>query len=483
MTNRDRELHPATLFSLLTVAIVFLSWIFSIYGMAVVHPHTGETIAVQSLLSPEGIRWWLRNVAANYTSFAPLGMVMVAMLGLGVAEHSGFIHAAIRWGMKGRSRSKRVILWVIVLGILSNVIGDAGYIILIPIAATLFRFARLNPVAGIITAFVSVACGYSANIIISTLDPLMARITREAGFFAGIPDNIGPLSNYYFTFASTFLVAAVIYFITWYYLLPAIEKNEPLPEDITHKYLSKKERRAFLLAVAVGVIYMGIVAFATFSPWGILRGITGGMTRSPFIMGILFLLSFGAGLSGAVYGFSSGRYKSDKDILAGLVQPMKSLGFYFVIVFFAAQMFACFSYTNLDRFSLIYFSQLFATLVLPRYALLILFMAFCATTNLLMVSATGKWSFMAFIFIPLFASAGIEPAIVQCAFRIGDSATNAITPFLFYMPLVLTYIQQYLNKTSYGLLFRYTWRYTVAIFICWSLFLVAWYYFDLPTGL
>ena len=164
MKNKWRMPHPATMFLLLTMAVVFLSWICDIYGLKVTLPQTGEDIRVQSLLSPEGIRWWLRNAIKNFTGFAPLGMVIIAMFGLGVAQHSGFIDACVRQGVKNRKNTRRIILWVIILGLLSNIVGDAGYIILLPIAATLFYSVGLNPVAGIITAYVSVSWGYSANL-------------------------------------------------------------------------------------------------------------------------------------------------------------------------------------------------------------------------------------------------------------------------------------------------------------------------------
>lgn len=172
MKSKWRMPHPATMFLLLTMAVVFLSWICDIYGLKVTLPQSGEDIRVQSLLSPEGIRWWLRNAIKNFTGFAPLGMVIIAMFGLGVAQHSGFIDACIRLGVGNRKEKRKVILWVIVLGLLSNVIGDGGYIILLPIAAMLFQWVGLHPIAGIVTAYVSVACGYSANIVLSTDGPV-----------------------------------------------------------------------------------------------------------------------------------------------------------------------------------------------------------------------------------------------------------------------------------------------------------------------
>ncbi|WP_353333545.1 AbgT family transporter [Bacteroides sedimenti] len=483
MKNKLRMPHPATMFLLLTGAVIMLSWIFDIYGIRVIHPQTGEAIRTQSLLSPEGIRWLLRHVITNFTGFAPLGMVMVAMFGVGVAEHSGFINACIRQSLRKHPSKDAVILLVIFLGIISNIVGDAGYIILIPIAATLFRSVSLHPVAGIVTAYVSVACGFSANLFLSTLDPLLARSTQEAAAtMISYRGNVGPLCNYYFMFASTFVITAVIYLITRKSLLPALGEYTGSVPYGSYKSLTRKERRGLFIALGSGLLYSLLIIFATFSPWGILRGVTGSLARSPFIFGVLFIISFGIGLMGAIYGFASGRYRKDSDVISGLSHPMQLLGLYFVIAFFASQMFACFEYSHLDKCLAIMGANMLASVHTNSFVTLLLFIAFTAVINLIMVSATAKWSFMAFIFVPMFSAMGISPDLTQCAFRIGDSATNAITPFLFYMPLILTYMQQYDKQASYGTLLKYTWRYSFFILIAWTIFFIFWYLLRIPLG-
>ena len=484
MKNKWRMPHPATMFLLLTMAVVFLSWICDIYGLKVTLPQTGEDIRVQSLLSPEGIRWWLRNAIKNFTGFAPLGMVIIAMFGLGVAQHSGFIGACIRLGVGNRKEKRKVILWVIVLGLLSNVIGDGGYIILLPIAAMLFQWVGLHPLAGIITAYVSVACGYSANIVLSTMDPLLAHTTQEAALAqTGYQGNTEPLCNYFFMSASTVVITAIVYWLTQKWLLPALGKYEGSVKVEAYRPLSRKERRAIMISIIVAGIYVALILWLTFSSHGILRGVNGGLMHSPFIAGILFLLSLGAGITGMAYGFSSGRYRSDNDVIEGLTQPMKLLGVYFVIAFFAAQMFACFEYSHLDKCLAIMGADLLSSFEPAPLSALVLFILFTAFINLIMVSATSKWAFMSFIFIPMFAQMGISPDIAQCAFRIGDSSTNAITPFMFYMPLVLTYMRQYDKQVTYGTLLKYTWRYSVGILAAWTLFFIIWYLLRIPMGL
>lgn len=482
--NRLRMPHPATMFFLLTLALIVLSWIFDVYGLSVLHPQTGEEIRVQSLLSPEGVRWLLRHIVTNFTGFAPLGLVIVAMFGIGVAQHSGFIDACIRKRVRNGQDTGRMILGVIILGLLSNVVGDAGYIMLLPIAATLFQSAGLHPIGGIVTAYVSVACGYSANLFLSTLDPMLATTTQEAAELSNIyPGQAGPLCNYYFLFVSTFLLAFVIYQLTRKSLLPRLGECDVCIRFTGYKQLSRKERRAMISAVIVGGLYMTVILWATFSSRGILRSANGGLTHSPFMAGVLFLLSLGIGLMGMVYGFASGRYRTDGDVIEGLTQPMRLMGVYFVIVFFASQMFACFEYSHLDRCIAIMGADMLSAVGLNSLWILILFILFTASINLMMTSATAKWAFMSFIFVPVLADKGISPDAIQCAFRIGDSATNAITPFLFYLPLVLTYMRQYDKRTTYGSLLRYTWRYSLAILVAWTALFVLWYVIGWPLGL
>ena len=204
--------------------------------------------------------------------------------------------------------------------------------------------------------------------------------------------------------------------------------------------------------------------------------------RSPFIMSILFLLSLGAGLRGMVYGFSSGRYRSDFNVVQGLSHTVKLLGVYFVIAFFAAQMFACLAYSGVDKCIAIWMMDKMADIEMNAFPMLLSFILLSAFINLIMVSATTKWGFMAFIFLPILAEHGIAPEIAQCAFRIGDSSSNAITPFLFYMPLALAYMLQYDKRTTYSSLLRLTWPFALSIFVGWILLFTLWYWCNLPFG-
>lgn len=484
MKNKWQMPHPATMFLLLTIAVIIVSWICDIYGLSITLASSGEEIRVQNLLSADGMRWMIQNLITNFTGFTPLGMAVIAIFGLGLANHSGFIDACIRYSVrKRRNLSRYVIIWVIALGLLSNIVGDAGYVILLPIAATMFSSVGLSPIGGIITAYVSVACGYSANIFLSIIDPILSINTEKAAFTANVWDSdIGPMCNYYFFFVSTIVIGILIYYITCKSLLPSIQQGQERISKIDYKPLSHKERRAFYLSLIIGAIYFGIFLLIATLPFGFLRGVDGGLLYSPFTMNILSILSLGIAIIGTVYGFASGRYRNDRDVVDGLISSVDMLSVFFVIAFFASQLYACFNYSHLDKYVAVNFASSLTSISASPLLTLILFILFTALINMMLCSATSKWSFMAFIFVPYFAKIGVSPDVVQCAFRIGDSSTNAITPFMLYMPLVLTYMQQYNKQVTYGTLFRYTWRYTIYILTTWIILFAFWYLCGIPFG-
>lgn len=477
-----QNLHPVTLYFLLGVFLVIFSWLGSLYGLMTIHPETGEIHRVQNLLSPEGIRWFLRHVISNFTGFAPLGMVLVAMIGVGVAKHSGLLDVCLRGVLKNRKAQREVMLSLIFLGVLSNVIGDAGYILLIPLSTALFIAVGLHPVAGIVMTYVSVACGYSANFLLSTMDPLMARITQSAAEASGVStQHIGSLCNSIIMAVSVIPIVLVIYYLTKKWLLPKLGTYQS--ESIDYKPLNRREKRSLMISFVVGGLYFFAVLWSTFSSQGILKGISGSLIRSPFIMGILFIISLGIALMGISYGLGVGIYRKEKEVIKGLSQSFQWLGDYLIIVFFASQMFALFSYSNIDKFLIINSTSLVSSIQIGPLATLLVFILFTAMMNFFMVSAMEKWSVFSFIFIPLFASLGVSPEITQAAYRIGDSSTNVLTPFMFYLPLILAYIQKYDDRIGYATIVKYVWPYSLSILIVWILIFILWYITGLPFGL
>jgi aminobenzoyl-glutamate transport protein len=482
MNNKWRLTYPATMYLLLTVLAVVLSWVLETYGVEAVIPSTGEVVKVQSPFSPEGIRWFLRNAVSNFTGFSPLGSVIVFMFGLGVAVRSGFLESCVRCCMPHSGRhTNYVTAAIILLGLMSNVIGDAGYVVLLPLAASAYSIAGLNPIAGLITAHVASACGFSANIMLSTMDTLMARITNEATTASSLESGyVGTMSNYIFMAVSTLMLFVVIYASTRH--MPAKLSADSGEKPAQRKPLSHKERRALFVSVATGVIYAITVVFTTFSSFGILRDAGGGLQRSPFIIGILYIVALGFAITGLIYGLMSGRIRSDRDLVGATLHFAAPLCHYLIIAFFASQMFALISYSNIDRVLVASSAMSLTSLRLSPTAMLLALTVCTALLNIIQASASAKWSLMACTLLPAFASIGISSEETICAFRIGDSATNAITPFMPYVPLLLALMIHYKPNTTYTTMLRYVWRPSLYVFISWILFYFLWHLTGLPLG-
>lgn len=486
MKSKPLFSHPASLYFLLMLVAMLCSWIAASYGVRVAHPQTGELIEVHSLMSPEGMRWLLRNLFDHFTSFKPLGLVLVGLLGLGIAQHSGFLDSLMQLILQFRPRPQLIIMMVIWIGMLSNVIGDVGYLFLLPLSAKVFQAVRLSPVAGLITSYVSVACAYSANMLMGTMDPIMANTTALALEQAGISTyTSGPMSNYWFMSASFIVLSFVIYQVTVRLLMPQLPsvgvdiKEVHTPTDKLAPY----EVRALRAAGITGVVYVIILVLAAVLPNGFLQGVDGSLLRSPMIQSALFLVTFGLGLCGMAYGFVVGKYRNDRDLFDGMTYYTKLLGAFLVLAFFAAQLFACLQFSQLDKYLAVVSAQWMTGLSFGHHATLIIFILFCAVLNILMVSATGKWAFVAYIFVPALAAQGIAPEITQCAYRIGDSATNGLTPLLYYIPLVLMFLQQYQPDAGFGRIISYTWKYSVAILVAWIVLFMCWLGLGIPLGM
>ena len=483
MMNRRLQIHPATCYFLLMVVVTLLSWIGNIYGWSALDPSTGEMVQVKSLISANYIRQFLLNVYSDFANYSSIGMVVICVFAIGVVEHSGLIRAIMQQLFKGNPSQNFCITTVVLMGIMSNVMSDMGYILLMPIAVVLFESARMHPIAGIITAYLSVACGFSANLFLSTLDPLLAGTTQEAlTMNASVVGHIGPLSNFFFMFVSTFLIAAILYVVVRREIIPKINKKYGVTSSFATKMLSRKERIALYIAYGVGAIYLLLILVITFSPWAIVDGAAGWLSHSPIVTGAVFVISMGLILMGVVYGVVMGRYRSDAEVVDGLSHLTRFLAVYLIIAFFAAWMYMGYKYSQLDQFTVLTLADNFHFLPDSGWASLLLFILLTAVANIFMVSATLKWHYYSFVFVPLFIHLGVSPDWTQCAYRIGDSLTNAYSPFMIYMPLLFAYMQQYDNKAGFGVFFKLTWRFSLYLLLAWGLLFSVWYIGNIPLG-
>lgn len=478
---------PTTLFALMTVLVILLSGIVSLFDIEAVHPKTGEPVRVVSLMTIEGLHRMMTGLVTNFTSFAPLGTVLVALIGIGVAEVSGFIGALMRLLVLN---APRVLLTPIVVfcGVLSNAASEVGYVLLVPLAGLIFLASGRHPVIGVAAAFAGVSGGYSANFVLGTIDPLLAGLTQEAARIVDPNYVVSPMANYYFMFVSTFLITGLGWWVTEKIVAPRFTEaySGETSEQDEVKPLSAAERRGLRYAGIVTVVLTALVLWGLVPEGGFLRklGATGqaSVLQSPFLTGIVAFI-FVAGVAvGVAFGIGAGTVKSDRDVIRGMSQQMSTLGGYMVLVFFAAQFVAFFNWTNLGLIMAIEGAAGLKALGLHEIPLLLSFIVLAAVINLAMGSASAKWALMAPVFVPMFMLLGLSPEVTQTAYRVGDSVTNIISPMMSYFALIIAFLQRYMPGAGIGTLVSTMLPYSIVFLIGWSIMFVIWIAFGIPVG-
>ncbi len=481
--------HPATIFAILAGSIIFLSWLLSKLGLTAIHPKDGSVIEPINLVSREGLHWILDHTVSNYTGFAPLGVVLVALLGIGVAEKSGLIATVLR--LLVHAAPRRLLTFVIVLaGVMSNMASDVGYVLLVPLGAIIFLSVGRHPIAGLAAAFAGVSGGFSANLLLGTIDPLLAGITQEAARIIEPSYSVTPACNYYFMFISTFVIAALGTWVTEKIVVPRLGTYEGPAgsQDGDMGPLGVAEKKGLWWALAVSLLLIALVVWGLVPADGFLRSIdTGSVLHSPFMHGIVTFIFLGGLLAGIAYGLASGTFKTDSDVVDGMKESMETLGLFLVLVFFAAQFVAFFKYTNLGMILAINGAEALKASGLGPIPLMLSFIVLSALLNLTMGSASAKWAFMAPVFVPMFMLLGYTPELVQGVYRIGDSTTNMISPMMSFFALIVAFVQKYDNKAGLGTVIATMLPYSVAFTLGWMLLLVAWLLagqpLELPLGL
>ncbi|MBK9148185.1 MAG: AbgT family transporter [Flavobacteriales bacterium] len=474
--------HPATLFAILALAVVLISWIADLSGMSAIHPATGEPVTPKNLLSAEGLHFILTKMVVNFTGFAPLGTVLVALLGIGIAEGSGLIGAVLRAVVL--ASPKKLLTFVIVFsGVMSNAASEVGYVLLVPLAAVIFLAAGRHPLAGLAAAFAGVSGGYSANLLLGTIDPLLAGLSQEAARIIQPDYLVNPACNYYFMFVSTFVIAGLGTWVTERIVVPRLGeyKGDEKPEEIRNA--TPQERKGMLYAMLTVLAVVGIILWGLIPEAGFLRDPkTGEILHSPFMSGIVALIFLSASLAGIAYGIGAGTFKSDNDVMKGMAKSMETLGSYIVLVFFAAQFVAYFNETRLGLILAIKGADILKAANLGPIPLMLCFVLISATINLIMGSASAKWAIMAPVFIPMFMLLGYSPEFTQMAYRVGDSVTNIISPMMSYFALIVAFIARYDKKAGIGTVISTMIPYSIVFLIGWSVMLVVWVLLELPIG-
>jgi aminobenzoyl-glutamate transport protein len=476
--------HPATLFALMACLVIAASWIAAEFELTVTHPGTGEPVRAVNLLSVGGLHRVLGGLVTNFTGFAPLGTVLVAMLGLAVAEGSGLIAAALRLLVLSAPR-RALTLAIVFAGVMSNMGGEIGYVLLLPMAALIFLAVGRHPIAGLAAAFAGVSGGYSANLLLGTVDPLLAGLSEEAARLVDASYRVNPACNYYFMAVSTFVIAAAGTIVTERIVVPRLGAYEDGAAGSVERIegLSPLERRGLWWALAAAAVFALVLLWGTVPARGFLRDPqTGDLLHSPFMSGIVSLIFFGGVFVGLAYGLGAQTMRSDADVVKAMGKAMETLGTYLVLVFFAAQFVAFFNWTNLGLILAIEGAELLRALDLGTVPLVIAVVMIAALINLFVGSASAKWAIMAPVFIPMLMLLGYTPELTQAAYRVGDSVTNVVSPMMSYFALIVAFIQRYQPQAGIGTVVATMLPYSVTFFLCWTVLLLVWVLLDLPLG-
>lgn len=491
---------PATLFLIGAVIVMIISAIASVRGWeSTLTNAEGEAVmraTATNLLSAEGLRWFAENVIKIFVEFRPLGLVLVAAIGISVAEKSGMIAAALKTALLFTPRSLLTPATFFV-GVMSSMAVDAGYIVLPPLAMAMYKAVGRSPLVGLAAVFAGVAAGFNANLLITGLDPLLAGLTEEAARIMDKEYSVNAGCNWWFMIASTLVITLVGWAVTHWFVEPRMTKRSAAEGgpgeggDGESMDLTPNVTEIFGLKVATVAMLatLGAIIACILIPGAPLYdapGTLGPGKMRPYatwigvIVPLLVLLFF---IPGLAYGVAVKSIRNDRDVVRMMTEYMAGLGNYVVLAFFAAIFVKFFEHSGLGRMLAIEGGEYLKGLGLPTWALIVGLVALVAFINMFIGSMSAKWAMLATVFVPMLMQVGISPELTQAAYRIGDSVTNSVSPLNPYLVVVLMFMQQYVRKAGIGTLVSLMLPYSIAFFVVWTLMLVVWILVGAPLGL
>lgn len=489
---------PAVLFVIGILGIWVLSAICAQFEFSETLPNSTDPLRVVNLLSLEKLAEFLSTMTETFVGFHPLGVVLVAMLGVGVAEHSGFINAVLKTLLQFTPRLLLTPM-VILVAIVSHTAADAGYVLVIPLAGVIFFAAGRHPLAGIAAGFAGVSGGFSANFIPSGLDPLLAGITTAGAQVLDPNYVVNPLCNWYFTSASTIVIVLVGWFLTDFVVEPKVRSDviDGDPEQIPKiPELTDRDRTGMIAGLGSIVVFGGLMSVWALWPgsalqaqppegqtWDLYMRLTSMKPPAKLMTSIVPLIFFFFVVPGLVHGFISGTFRTHRDAIQGMSKAMHSMGYYLVLVFFASLFIAAFTQSGLGALLAIKGANFLKSINAPPMVTILGIILLTTLVNLLVGSASAKWAMLSPIFVPMLMALGISPEFTQAAYRVGDSTTNIITPMMPYFPLVVVFSQRYVKNTGIGTVTSMMLPYSVSFLVLWTAFLFLYWQTGIDLGI
>ena len=481
----NRLPDPSILFFLMCVGLALITWIVSLFHVSVKHPGTGKTVEVKSIISKDGIAMMLNDAIKNFSEFPALGLVLAVMLGIGVAERTGYFDK-LMIQVVNKAPKKIIIHIIIVIGILGNAAGDAAPIVLPPLTAMVFIKLGYHPIAGLAMAYAAAIGGFSANVLIGMSDALLYAFTKPAAKIVSDNPHINVAMNWYFIAASVIVLLPAVYWVTMRFVIPRLGRYNASDADInideSKTKLTPQENRAVFWANISFFLVIAVIILLAIPENSFLRNAKTGslLEDAPIINGVGILILILFLVPGLVYGLLMKEFNNSKDLGKMFADSMASMGSFIVIVFFAAQLLAFLQWSNLGVVVAVNGAELLKG---QNGVLLIIgIILLSSLINLLIGSASAKWGILAPIFIPMLMLVGFHPALTQMLYRIGDSISNPITPMMPYLPLLLSYAQKYDENMKLGSLLSSLMPYTIILSIVWPLFMIVWYLLGWPLG-
>lgn len=488
----NRLPDPVTLFVIMIFLVLVASWVAALFNLGALHPGTGERISAVNLFAAENLQRIFVEMHRTFTGFPPLGLVLVVMLGIGVAERTGLVATALRLFV--RSVPKQFITAAVVLaGLLSSIAVDAGYVVLIPLGAVVFHGVGRHPIAGLAAAFAGVSGGFSANLALTSLDPLLAGITTPAAQLLDPAYEVLPTANYFLMVALVPLLTIAGTIVTERIIEPHLGRydGEERPAD-NNDEVTPLERRGLIWAGVTVLVTLVAMALLVVPENGVLRDLALDASDpdvlfvqriGPFLNSMVALMFFFFLLPGLVYGIVTKTIRSDRDVANMTTETMASMGAYIVLAFVAAHLVAFFNWSNLGLILAIGGADLLKAIDFTGIPLIVSFVLVSAFVNLFIGSASAKWALMAPVFVPMLMLMGYSPELTQASYRIGDSFTNILTPLLPYFPLIIVFARKYDDKIGIGSILSVMLPFSVAFALVSIPLLVIWMVFGLPIGI
>ena len=455
-----------------------------------------EPTVVRGFFTAEGIRWFTTTLVDNFVGFPPLGTVVVILLAVGIAQRSGLLSAVIKRSFSGWP-SWALPYAVALVGTVGSVMADSVMIVLPPLAAMVFAAAGRHPVAGLLGAFAAAGAGYSTSLVVTSLDALFAGITDAVT--GSLPDPgtpVTPVSNWFFNIASSLVLTVVCGLLITKVLEPRLERlrvpreqSEDAEdgigavEDVTDLTIDDRARRGMRLAGLAFLVTAAAILLLTLLPGAPLRNESGGyLPESPLLDSVVFIVSALLAVPGIVYGYATGSFRRAADVPVAMAEAVKDMSSFIVLAFVLGQFIALFNWSGVGTVLAVTGADALASLGFTGFPAVLAFVLLCSLLNLFIVSGSSMWTIMGAVFVPLFALLGYEPGFTQAAFRIGDSATQILTPLNPYLVIVLAMLRRYEPRAGFGTLISRFLPFTICFWLAWAAVLAVWYFGDLPFG-